>query len=72
MGRQILRRTFLKESAIALSGVALCDLSGIANAATTAGKSQVFFTTDISVNGLLKLYAKINEGNDGQGCHQAA
>jgi len=62
----MLRRTFLKESAIALGGVALCDLNGVARAATTQGNSQVFFTSDISVNGLLKLYSKINQGMTGK------
>jgi uncharacterized protein len=64
--RPILRRTFLKDSAIALGGAALFDLNSIANAATVQGKSQVFFTSDISVNGLRKLYSKINEGITGK------
>jgi hypothetical protein len=63
---QMLRRTFLKEGAVVLGGVALCDFNGIASAATVQGKSQVFFTRDISVNGLLKLYPKINEGMTGK------
>jgi uncharacterized Fe-S center protein len=66
MKRQILRRTFLKESSIALGGVVLCDLNGIANATPVQGKSQVFFTRDISVNGLLSIYAKINDGMTGK------
>ncbi len=62
----MLRRTFLKESAIALGGVAVFDLNGIANAAPVQAKSQVFFTRDISVNGLLNLYSKIGEEMTGK------
>jgi uncharacterized Fe-S center protein len=62
----MLRRTFLREGAVVLGGVALCDFNGIASTATVQGKSQVFFTRDISVNGLLKLYPKINEGMTGK------
>jgi hypothetical protein len=67
MEKKMPRRTFLKEGAIALGGVAVCDLSQIGNAATLhSGKSQVFFTKDISVNGLLAIYAKINQGMTGK------
>lgn len=58
------RRTFLRNSAIVLGGVAVCDFSTIAGAAT-AEKSQVFFTPDITVNGLLKIYSRINQGMTG-------
>jgi uncharacterized protein len=61
---KILRRTFLKESAIALGGVAL--FNGIAQADTVQSKSQVFFTRDISVSGLLSIYSKINQGMTGK------
>jgi uncharacterized Fe-S center protein len=66
MGKKMLRRTFLKEGAIALGGVAVCDLSRIASATPAKAKSEVFFTRDISVNGLLKIYAKINTGMTGK------
>jgi uncharacterized Fe-S center protein len=66
MEEKMLRRTFLQKGAIALGGVAVCDLSGIASATTTQSKSQVFFTRDISVSGLLKLYSKIDEGMTGK------
>jgi hypothetical protein len=61
MERKISRRGFLKGSAIALGAVAVCGFKGI-DSAVAAGqnKSQVFFTEDISVNGLLKIYSKIN------------
>ncbi len=66
MENQMLRRTFLKNGAIALGGVAVCDLSSIANATPAQPKSQVFFTRDISVSGLLKIYSKINGGMTGK------
>ncbi|MGO8928719.1 MAG: DUF362 domain-containing protein [Limisphaerales bacterium] len=67
MKRQKSRRSFLKKSAIALSTVAVCDFKGIASAvAAEKNKSIVFFTKDISVNGLLKIYSKINEGMTGK------
>jgi uncharacterized Fe-S center protein len=66
MERQIPRRAFLKNGAIVLGGVAVADLNGMADAATAPGKSQVFFTRDISVNGLLKIYSKINAGMTGR------
>jgi uncharacterized Fe-S center protein len=66
MEEKMLRRTFLQKGAIALGGVAVCDLSGIASATTAQSKSQVFFTRDISVSGLLKLYSKIDEGMTGK------
>ncbi len=65
METHMLRRTFLKTSAMILGGVAMGDLD-LANASTVQGKSQVFFTTDISVNGLRKIYSKINEGITGK------
>ena len=56
MEGQISRRSFLKNSAIALGGVAVCDVKGIGSAlAAQPDRSRVFFTEDISVKGLLKL-----------------
>jgi uncharacterized Fe-S center protein len=66
MEEKIPRRTFLKNGAIALGAVAVCDLSGIAGATSVQGKSQVFFTKDISVDGLLKIYSRINGGMTGR------
>jgi hypothetical protein len=66
MEKQIPRRTFLKDGAIALGGLAVCDLNSIASAATAQNQSQVFFSRDISVNGLLKIYSKINEEMTGK------
>ncbi len=66
MEREISRRTLLKNSAVALGGVAAFGLSGIGSAAgANQGKSVVFFTKDISANGLLKIYSKIDSGITG-------
>ena len=67
MERQISRRNFLKTSAIALGTVAVSNFTGVGSAfAAQQDKSQVFFTKDISVNGLLKIYSKINQGMTGK------
>jgi uncharacterized Fe-S center protein len=67
MDKETLRRTFLKESALALGGLAACELGGAENAAAAQqSKSEVFFTKDISVEGLLKIYAKVNRGLTGK------
>ena len=60
------RRAILKNDAIAQGGVAAIDLSNLASATTSQDKSPVYFTKDISVSGLLKIYAKINEGMTGK------
>jgi uncharacterized Fe-S center protein len=66
MGKEFSRRSFLK-SAIALGTVAVCDFKGIGSAvASPQNKSQVFFTKDISVNGLLNIYSQINQGMTGK------
>jgi uncharacterized Fe-S center protein len=67
MGRQISRRNFLKTSAVALGAVALSNVTGAGSAfAAGQGKSQVYFTKDISANGLLNIYSKINQGMIGK------
>jgi uncharacterized Fe-S center protein len=67
MESKISRRNFLKTSAVALGTVALSGLQGTGSAvAAGQKKSQVFFTKDISVNGLLKIYSKINQGMTGK------
>jgi len=59
----MLRRTFLEKSAIALGGAAVSNLRGFGGYADAQpGRSVVYFTKDLSVDGLLKLYSKINEG----------
>jgi hypothetical protein len=62
----MLRRTLLKNGAVALGGVAVWDLKSMAGTTKVQSKSQVFFTSDISVNGLLKIYSKINGGMTGK------
>jgi len=42
------------------------NIGSVASTVTTQSKSQVFFTRDISVNGLLKIYSKINGGMTGK------
>ena len=67
MERQDSSRSLLKEGANALGGVAACECSGqTGGALAQQAKSQVFFSSDISVSGLLKLYAKINQGMTGK------
>lgn len=67
MEREISRRRFLKNSAIALGTVAVWDFKGIGSAfAAQQDKSQVFFTKDISADGLLKIYSKVNQGMTGK------
>lgn len=67
MQRRISRRRFLKGSAIALVTLAAGGFEGT-DSAVAAGqnKSQVFFTKEISVNGLLKIYSMINQGMTGK------
>lgn len=67
MEKQISRRNFLKITALALGAVAVSDFRVIGSAvAASQNKSRVFFTKDISVNGLRKIYAKINQGMTGK------
>ena len=62
MEKRVERRTFLKGSALTLGSVALGNLGSMdAAAVTREGKSQVFFTQDLSGDGLLKVYARINK-----------
>jgi uncharacterized protein len=67
MEKRVERRAFLKGSALALGTIAVGDLGGIgAAAATRKEKSQVFFTRDLSGDGLLRIYSKINGGISGK------
>ncbi|CAK7058375.1 MAG: hypothetical protein DELT_01311 [Desulfovibrio sp.] len=68
MGKRtnISRRSFLKGSALTVGGVALSGMVGglgDALAASQSGSpgSDVFFTKDISVDGLRKLYSRVNQ-----------
>lgn len=64
MGNRISRRNFMKNSTIALGAMSMLDLAtiGEAMAGPTEDKAKVFFTKDISVDALLKIYSKINQG----------
>ena len=62
----ILRRAFLKNSAMAFGAGVACDLAGAPDAAAPSAKSHVFFTKDISVQGLRKIYSKISQGLTGR------
>jgi hypothetical protein len=67
MDGQISRRSFLKNSAIALGALATVDLKGAASAlAAPQSGTRVYFTKDISVDGLLKIYSQINQGMTGR------
>jgi len=61
------RRTFLKQGAVVLGGAAI-ELGGVraSVAATQKEKSQVFFTRDISGDGLLRVYSKISDQISGK------
>ncbi|WP_228448017.1 DUF362 domain-containing protein [Sulfurospirillum diekertiae] len=61
------RRGFLKNSAVVLGAITVCNLGGLEEApAAPNEKAQVYFTDDISVNGLLKIYAKVNQNITGK------
>jgi uncharacterized Fe-S center protein len=67
MNKKISDRDFMKTSAVALGAVALSNVTGAGKAFTVGqDKTQVFFMKDISVNGLLKIYSKINQGMTGK------
>jgi len=67
MGNKITRRSFIINGAIALGSVAALNIRGMSRAISAqSNRSQVFFTPDISANGLLTIYAKINQGISGK------
>ncbi len=62
MDKQFSRRDFLQVSAATLSALALTDCTGLTSIFTPGpDKSQVYFTKDISANGLLNIYSRIHE-----------
>ena len=62
MDKKLSRRGFLKAGAVALGTFAVCHIKGIGSVfATSQNTSQVFFTPDISINGLVEIYSKINK-----------
>lgn len=67
METKIDRRGFLKKSALAAGAVAMTDLGHAGNArATPQGGSHVFFTEDLTADGLLKIYAKLERNISGR------
>jgi len=63
----ISRRALLKNGAGLLGGAALCNLAGAGSAlAAQQGKAAVYFTKDISVAGLLKIYSRISNNLTGK------
>jgi len=62
MGDKISRRSFIKKGALTLGTLAIAGMPGMENAlAAPKGSAQVFFTEDISADGLLRVYGKINQ-----------
>ncbi len=67
MKKQMSRRSFLEKSAVVTGTVAVGEFQGLGSAfAAPRDPSPVYFTTDISVAGLLKAYAKVNQGMTGK------
>jgi hypothetical protein len=67
MENHLARRNFLKTSAIAIGTVAVSGIKGIGSViGAEENTTKVFFTKDISVKGLLKIYSKINQGMTGK------
>ncbi|MDL2328198.1 DUF362 domain-containing protein [Desulfosarcina sp. OttesenSCG-928-A07] len=67
MGKTLSRRTFIKTGAVALGAVAASEFVGLGSVLASSEKaSPVYFTRDISVNGLLNIYNKINANITGK------
>lgn len=67
MKHSISRRSFLKNSAITLGTVAACNLKGIGSVLSAQpDKSRVFFSRDITPDGLLKVYSRVNQDITGR------
>lgn len=61
MKNSLSRRAFLKGSAVAAGAMALGTFPHSSGFAAVQDKAQVFFTRDISLDSLLKLYARVNQ-----------
>ena len=67
MGNQISRRALMKNSAIALGSAAVCGVGCTGDSVIDSqNKATVYFTKDISVDGLQKIYSRINQGLTGK------
>ncbi len=60
MKKNMSRRSFMKTGALALGALAVADVPMGKALAASGDKAQVFFTENISAEGLLTIYAKIN------------
>jgi uncharacterized Fe-S center protein len=60
MGKPVSRRRFLKDSGIALGAATVCDLTELSHTvARQGGRPPVFFTRDISSQGLMRIHARL-------------
>ena len=67
MAGQFSRRSFLKGGAFAVGAFALGGFPRADSAiAAPQEKAKVFFTKDISLEGLMKVYARVNQGMIGR------
>jgi hypothetical protein len=67
MAKKISRRRFIKNGAIALGSVAALNIKVMGRAiAGPTNNAQVFFTNDISANGLLKIYSRVDRSIAGK------
>ncbi|MCE1245770.1 MAG: DUF362 domain-containing protein [Firmicutes bacterium] len=67
MDNLISRRSFIRNGSIALGVMAVAGIEGSDSVFAQPGeKSSVFFTEDISADGLLKIYSSINIGISGK------
>ena len=67
MKEHVSQRQFLQMGAVALGTVAMSNSKGRGQALAAAqDRAKVFFTKDISANGLLTLYSKIDHGTRGK------
>lgn len=67
MAEQFSRRSFLKGGALTVGAFAFGGFPRIDTAmAAPQEKAKVFFTKDISLEGLMKVYARVNHGMSGK------
>jgi uncharacterized Fe-S center protein len=77
MAKSLSRRDFLKNGAVTVGAVAAASVlvkidpalavaGGQSSSTIAGGQSKVFFTRDISSEGLRKMYAAVNQGLDGK------
>ncbi|MEJ2666781.1 MAG: DUF362 domain-containing protein [Deinococcales bacterium] len=62
MGQRITRRQFIWRGAVALAAAAAGRVARAAGALAPTDTAEVFFTRDLSVDGLLSVYARIHQG----------